>query len=508
MSDSLVRVSRRVEWGARRPAPGARNCRSTHEARAVRHDRSDGVPRAYQLPGLWPPPQSALVRAPSRSADRLSPFHIRPGHIAGPHPLPSRQFQALFDSLFKVLFIFPSRYLFAIGLSPGPGTTGLSPSPAPLSRGLEPGPSLRTLLQTTIRTVWPPDSQVGLFPVRSPLLRESLNDTAARRRKRLSVQPPLVVTRVTEGSHLGQPHAEANGRPISAPRPGARRSRVGAMRCVTPRQTCPRPNGFGCNLRSKTRWFMGFCNSHQVSHFATFFIDARAEISIAESRYDICKTSGRPHTVRERGAGVGRFVKYSLAHSAPGFGIDNDPSAGSPTETLLRLLLPLNDKVQWTSPVLWAVPFTCFIQAIHFGLAVVFRSKRGKFQNLFPASSPAPATAPPSSQASSSTNCSTSQQFKFEFQNLALGIGRVVGSWWELVVFLETAKSSFLEIVGVGGSCWFSWKSASPFLEAVGSLDSDTTISWSSFTDFRLTLLSTFTSACFVLHVGPDLAST
>jgi hypothetical protein len=29
-------------------------------------------------------------------------------------------------------------------------------------------------------------------------------------------------------------------------------------------------------------------------------------------------------------------------------GFDNDPSAGSPTETLLRLLLPLNDKV-WTA---------------------------------------------------------------------------------------------------------------------------------------------------------------
>ncbi|GJY02020.1 hypothetical protein Tco_0360172 [Tanacetum coccineum] len=28
---------------------------------------------------------------------------------------------------------------------------------------------------------------------------------------------------------------------------------------------------------------------------------------------------------------------------------DNDPSAGSPTETLLRLLLPLNDKVRWNS---------------------------------------------------------------------------------------------------------------------------------------------------------------
>lgn len=56
----------------------------------------------------------------------------------------------------------------------GPGRTGLSPSPAPLSRGLGPGPSLRTLLQTTIRTARPPDSQAGLIPVRSPLLRESL----------------------------------------------------------------------------------------------------------------------------------------------------------------------------------------------------------------------------------------------------------------------------------------------------------------------------------------------
>ena len=27
----------------------------------------------------------------------------------------------------------------------------------------------------------------------------------------------------------------------------------------------------------------------------------------------------------------------------------NDPSAGSPTETLLRLLLPLNDKIYFTS---------------------------------------------------------------------------------------------------------------------------------------------------------------
>ena len=63
---------------------------------------------------------------------------------------------------------------------------------------------------------------------------------------------------------------------------------------MTPRQTCPRPEGFGRNLRSKTRWFTGFCNSHQVSHFATFYIDARAEISVAESRYVLSRDRCRP----------------------------------------------------------------------------------------------------------------------------------------------------------------------------------------------------------------------
>ena len=34
------------------------------------------------------------------------------------HSFPFRRFHVLFNSLFKVLFIFPSRYLFAIGLAP------------------------------------------------------------------------------------------------------------------------------------------------------------------------------------------------------------------------------------------------------------------------------------------------------------------------------------------------------------------------------------------------------
>ena len=85
---------------------------------------------------------------------------------AGPIRVSSYRFQALFDSLFKVLCIFPSRYLFAIGLSPIfsfrwnlPPTsscnpkqpdsarthratanrhgTGFSPSPIPRSKGFE-----------------------------------------------------------------------------------------------------------------------------------------------------------------------------------------------------------------------------------------------------------------------------------------------------------------------------------------------------------------------------------
>ncbi|KAI8529951.1 hypothetical protein RHMOL_Rhmol11G0015800 [Rhododendron molle] len=90
----------------------------------------------------------------------------------------------------------------------GPSTTGLSPSLAPPSRGLGPGPSLRTLLQTTIRTMRLPDFQAGLFPVRSPLLGESLVDEPARdkewhaRHDATVWQPPLVVMSVIGDRHF------------------------------------------------------------------------------------------------------------------------------------------------------------------------------------------------------------------------------------------------------------------------------------------------------------------
>ncbi|KAK1311029.1 hypothetical protein QJS10_CPA08g00851 [Acorus calamus] len=121
MSDSLVRVSRRVGWGARRPMPEARGCQKLARPRGAccYPDRVDDVSAGgINHPGFGRrrDPQWSAPRAEWRTGS--TPFRIRPRHTASPHPLPSRQFQALFDSLFKVLFILPSRYLFAIGLSP------------------------------------------------------------------------------------------------------------------------------------------------------------------------------------------------------------------------------------------------------------------------------------------------------------------------------------------------------------------------------------------------------
>ena len=41
------------------------------------------------------------------------------------------------------------------------------------------------------------------------------------------------------------------------------------------------------NLRSKIWWFTEFCNSHYVSHFAAFFIVARTKTSAAKSYFKV-----------------------------------------------------------------------------------------------------------------------------------------------------------------------------------------------------------------------------
>ena len=143
----------------------------------------------------------------------MNPNEARPP----PHPeLPSQRFHGLLNSFFKVLFTFPSRYLSAIGLAPvfslgwslppawscnlkQPDSTSTNPRPAapgfPCPTGLSPSQARRSkstsgpnsgavdrdssTLQTTIRPVnnSKPDRRFqtwAFFPLRSPLLRESL----------------------------------------------------------------------------------------------------------------------------------------------------------------------------------------------------------------------------------------------------------------------------------------------------------------------------------------------
>ena len=86
-----------------------------------------GAPRArgritcpkasYLVPGrLRDRPQAARTARSDKTRPRGGAEDRRRAHFV--EALPFGRFQALFNSLFKVLCIFPSRYLFAIGLSP------------------------------------------------------------------------------------------------------------------------------------------------------------------------------------------------------------------------------------------------------------------------------------------------------------------------------------------------------------------------------------------------------
>ena len=173
MLDSLVRVSRRVGWradrfatdpvpagpthGPSREAVGRHGCpvsasRTSQEGEAAHAGGGSSVPRAdrdrrgytsarrsARLPSSPPsdrprtgrgalPAESAHGRHASRAGRVLTISYPTDGRAAfraefrGPtlriHPFTSRRFHVLLNSLFKVLFNFPSRYLSAIGLVP------------------------------------------------------------------------------------------------------------------------------------------------------------------------------------------------------------------------------------------------------------------------------------------------------------------------------------------------------------------------------------------------------
>ncbi|KAI3672086.1 hypothetical protein L2E82_53080 [Cichorium intybus] len=145
------------------------------------------------------------VHAPSRSADRLSPFHIRPGRIAGPHSLPPDNFKHSLTLFSKSFSSFPRG---------GPGTTG----PLTLSGAPFQGTWARSAAEDASpdynRTARPPDFQAGLIPVRSPVTKGILLMTHDTIRGVFSTTTSRAST---EGdSSLGQPHhkhGETNLRP-------------------------------------------------------------------------------------------------------------------------------------------------------------------------------------------------------------------------------------------------------------------------------------------------------
>ena len=127
------------------------------------------------------------------------------------------------------------------------------------------------------------------------------------------------------------------------------------------------------NMRSSPCRFTEFCNSQCLSHFAAPFIVVRTETSIAESceLHMAIAIDRRLHqsdlsyavavgangyvlhpvqpTTREHLHGEPECTSphrlHRRIHKSVIGTCANDPSAGSPTETLLRLLLPLSDKV-------------------------------------------------------------------------------------------------------------------------------------------------------------------
>ena len=120
-------------------------------------------------------------------------------------------------------------------------------------------------------------------------------------------------------------------------------------------------------MRSKIRWFTDSANhtTYRISLRSSSLREPRHPllrvISVNTSFSSLLKRSGdkkgKLHTRKFIGcvwegedtnsSKKDALVPSKTIHSV-GWIIFNDPSAGSPTETLLRLLLPLNDKV-WTA---------------------------------------------------------------------------------------------------------------------------------------------------------------
>lgn len=197
-------------------------------------------------------------------------------------------------------------------------------------------------------------------------------------------------------SYFSQPHLR-NGRPVSTPKTSLLRGVFGGDTMCDAQADVPSARRLRAQLAFKNSMVHGILQfTPSIAFCYVLHRCVSRDIRCRESFVIIKKqdTLESPRTVMH---GTSPFyVYFSLAHSVPGVvvlsmynlgaqranqrslstrhpryrtmpntkdtivllhvhgsfccaGFDNDPSAGSPTETLLRLLLPLNDKVQWNS---------------------------------------------------------------------------------------------------------------------------------------------------------------
>ncbi|KAK4360142.1 hypothetical protein RND71_019094 [Anisodus tanguticus] len=443
------------------------------EGRArARHNRGDGVPRAYREPGFGRPPQSTPpVHAPesiggparrrSTSGRGASPAPIRfpPDNFKHSLTLFSKSFSSFPRGTCSLLFglspylaldgihrpiwaAFPNnptrRRRLVVRRGPGTtGTTGLSPSRRPLpgdlgrSAGEDASPDYNSDDGAA-------DSKAGLFPVRSPLLGGNpckflflrllicLNSAGnparhtgsrSERRERKEgrgveratgygarardetghnhhmPRRPSTWTRIG-GAAAARGAREAGARPRRASRVprgvAARGARARRARDDVPSACGLMASGATCvqrldgsrdyaihtkyriSLRSSSmrerdiRCRESFSFQKRHTSAARARARGRAVDSVFLGAFRARGFVSRPPRARARAGdgggphGGARGAPRPRARAPPLFQtssrvvllrarFDNDPSAGSPTETLLRLLLPLNDKVQWTS---------------------------------------------------------------------------------------------------------------------------------------------------------------
>ncbi|KAG9438838.1 hypothetical protein H6P81_021243 [Aristolochia fimbriata] len=186
----------------------------------------------------------------------------------------------------------------------GPGTTGLSPSLAPFHGTCARSVAKGGFCGTTIRAAKAARFSSWALPVKLAVTRGILQGLPVRgrqlpagvllsqgllgprlepRRGQGEAEPPLSSCRSALGAKCFQPTSPGGqGRPICcapATRPhrqrwGSRATGVGELRRAWRPGRCTLDLvASGATCVQRLRWFAGFCNSHQVSHFASFFID-------------------------------------------------------------------------------------------------------------------------------------------------------------------------------------------------------------------------------------------